>query len=295
MSDTNKPSKNSKSELKSEKSEKSETSSRVEIQDNSLISFKLISSFVSELRELFSGKQRSLKLYFRLLSKTTLMHGEAIKKHVDAFRKFLTVNREYIYSKGTEGSLVNGIITYSSKVFIDMQAIFELADRETKTVIFTHLLTISALVDPSGRAREILKEMKETPETDFLSDIFSKIEKSVDPDSDNPMDAVSGFMGSGQFSELLSGMNQGMMDGSLDLGKLMGSLQGVISKLSDQPGASEIPQMSALTNMVGTLADQVNRDPSAPGGGMDMSSMMSMMSMVMGANTPQPPTLTELD
>ena len=56
--------------------------------DNSLICFKAISNFTTELGELYSKQQRSLKLYSRLINKTTITHDNSIKKHIDAFRKF---------------------------------------------------------------------------------------------------------------------------------------------------------------------------------------------------------------
>ena len=49
--------------------------------DNSLICFKAISNFTTELGELYSKQQRSLKLYSRLINKTTITHDNSIKKH----------------------------------------------------------------------------------------------------------------------------------------------------------------------------------------------------------------------
>ena len=46
-------------------------------QDNiDLLCFKAISEFVNDLGEIFSNRQHSLKLYSRLIKKTTLSHHE---------------------------------------------------------------------------------------------------------------------------------------------------------------------------------------------------------------------------
>ena len=54
-------------------------------------------------------------------------------------------------------NLVNPVLEYSDKVFINFSDIFKESDAETSNVIWNHLLTISALVDPSSKAKEILK------------------------------------------------------------------------------------------------------------------------------------------
>ena len=89
-------------------------------------------------------------------------------------------------------------------------------------------------VDPSGEARQILKQVKsQGNEVDFLSDMIGKIEKNVDSNA-NPMEAISSMMSSGIFNDLIGGMGSGIEDGSLDLGKLMGTVQKMVSKMSPE-------------------------------------------------------------
>ena len=52
-----------------------------------------------EIEEVFGKKQRSLKLYVRLITKTTLSHEKAIKKHIKAFRDFCISNRDALEVK----------------------------------------------------------------------------------------------------------------------------------------------------------------------------------------------------
>jgi hypothetical protein len=205
--------------------------------DYNLIAFKAITSFTKELTENFGSNKEnhSLKLYDRLISKTPISSEKAIKKHIEVFRNFCISNRDALTAKDAK-KLTTTRVEYSSKVYIDFNNIFKAADRETTSVIWKHLLTISAILDPAGKAKEILKQNKDDVESDFLTDIINKVEEHVKPDS-NPMEAVSAIMSSGVFTELISGMNNGIQNGSLDLGKLMGTVQKMVTTLAPNGGA----------------------------------------------------------
>ena len=232
-----------------------------------LIAFKAISEFTKELGEIFTSKDKnhSLKLYEHLLNKTTLTHDKAIKKHIEAFREFCVSNRDAIKSKNFS-LLIKDKVVYSTRVFIDFTSIFKEADRETTAVIWKHLLTISALVDPAGKAKEILKNSSSTKEANFLSDIIEKVESNVNPNS-NPLEAISSIMSSGVFNELITGMNSGIQNGDLDLGKLMGTVQTMCSTLTSDinngnpPGGNDNPM-----NMLNSLMANMNTGGGTSGG-----------------------------
>ena len=249
--------------------------------DNSLICFKAISNFTSELGELYSKNQRSLKLYNRLINKTTITHDNSIKKHIDGFRNFCIINRDAITTKQVD-KIQQTRISYSQRVFIDIVEIFKLADIDTTKVIWQHLLCISALVDPAGKAKEILKVnlasgKSGTDETNFLTDIIDKVEKHVDPNA-NPMEAVSSIMKSGIFTDLIGGMNQGFSDGTLDIGKLMGAVQGMVGQLGEKTGGD--PQADDAMKMLSTMMGGVGNNT---GGVPDMASMMQGMMSSFGS------------
>ena len=111
--------------------------------DTSLVCFKAISNFTTELGEAFSKQHRPLKLYRRLINQTKITHEQPIRNHIDAFRKFCVANREAITSKDAK-KIEKPKISYSNRVYIDMSEIFKLADRETTSVIWQHILCISA-------------------------------------------------------------------------------------------------------------------------------------------------------
>jgi hypothetical protein len=290
-----------------------EENNKVEVSDNQLVCFKTITNFTNELAELFGPRQKSLKLYSRLISKTTLSHNSSIIRHIEAFREFSTKNRDAISERNVK-KLVETRITYSENVYINMEEIFRIADGETKTVIWEHLLCISALVDPASKAKNILKESISTGkvsgnEADFISNIIDKVETHVKPDA-NPMEAMTSIMSSGVLTELVSGMNNGLSDGSLNIGKLMGAVQGMVGKLGgDSEGGGDM--MNMMTTMMGSLAGGANGGNQMPvglpaglptgmpsglpagmptDGNLDLSAMMGMMTTMMaGLNPPNGP------
>jgi hypothetical protein len=256
-----------------------------------LIAFKAVCNFVNDLNIAFGNRYKPLKLYNRLISKTQICHDTAIKKHLTLFTNFCISNREP-FSERDNKKLINTKIEYSSNVYFDINTIFGFADDETKNIIWRHLLTISAIVDPAGKAKEMLKKIQEenkdqTDETDFLSDIISKVEKNVRPDTENPLEAVTSIMQSGVFTDLLSGMQNGLSSGKLDMSKLLGTVQKMVTKLSNEAGGD--PQTTNMINsMSGMLGNIQNGTPP------DLSGMMSMMSGMM-SNMAVAPKIEEIN
>ena len=257
--------------------------------DNNLVVFKAIANFTQALSEEFGKKQHSLALYCRLINKTTLAHDAPIKKHISSFTSFCISNRDAITSKD-HTKLVDSIIKYSDKVFINMKHIFNLADSDTQSVIWSHLLTISALVDSSSNAKEILKSLdilKQTDsseESDFLSKLMEKIESHMDPNA-TPMQAMASIMSSGILGDLIGGMNSGLSDGSLNLPKIMASVQKMITKMSSKTGNTKGGEDAM--NMINGLMGMMGGAGAGSGGagGVDMASMMQglMGAMANGA------------
>ena len=184
----------------------------------------------------------------------------------------------------TKLSTTNNKVNFSDKVYIDFSNIFKTADKDTKGVILDYLLTISALVDPTAKAKDILKKDEKSKESDFLSSMIEKVEENVNVDSNNPLEAVSSIMNSGIFTELLSNMNNGLQDGSLDLSKLLGSVQGMVTKLSNKGGDNnDNDSLNMINNMVGMLGKQNGE------GGNNMTDLMAMMGpMLATLNTAMP-------
>ena len=255
--------------------------------DTALLAFKAICSFVGALSDEFGNRHKPLKLYNRLASRTQITHDQIIRRHINIFYDFCSKNRDAILNKNAQLLVVEKLI-YSEKVFINMKHIMSLADQETLPIIWNHLLTISALVDPEGKAKEVLISTGGSAPTssgsgvltsssgggeDFLTDIMAKIEKNVKPDA-TPMEAFGSIMQSGVFAELMSGLQNGVQSGKLDIGKMMGSIQGLVAKMG-----SEVGDDPAAKNALGMLSNMTT----SVGNGQqpDMSGMMSMLTGMM--------------
>ena len=236
------------------------------MEDQTLIIFNCISKFISELNSQFSDKQRSLQLYSRLIEKTTIVHEEPIKKHIDAFKSFCINNRDAI-SKLDYNLLVQQNVTYSERVYVNIHSILKDADKEETKVIWKYILSLSAYLDPSNKAKEMLKKSMESSgntggkEEDFLTNIINEVEGQVDP-TQNPMEAVSNIMQSGLFSNLVGNMNSGLQNGELDLGKLMGTVQtmvGSLNQMTQNMDTTSEPGMPDLSGMVGQMNNMMNQ------------------------------------
>ena len=226
--------------------------------------FTTIKTFVADLHEIYGQKQKTLALYNRLLQKTSIEHEESVQKHIDAFRKFVTTNRSGILAKDT--SLMNEHkVFYNDRVYINIFYIINSSDAETKSVIWTHLLVLSAYLDPLSGAKDKLKqtkkaptgkiEMPEGPTGDFLGNIVNTLQDTINVDeSSNPMDVFGQIMNSGAFSNILGMVTGGMDNGQIDMGQLMGMAQGMLSQMGGpQGGGGEggMPDIGAMLKQFG--------------------------------------------
>jgi hypothetical protein len=226
--------------------------------DNDLITFKAIASFVTELHSEYGKRHRPLKLYVHMLNKTKISHEKAILKHINAFRDFCVSNRIQIVE--TDTKFLETKIMYSKRVYIDMKEIFSMTDDESSQVIWQHILCISSLVDPAGKAKEVfMKRLKEETkdggnESNFIQNIIEKVEKNIDPSNEDPMQAIQSIMSSGVLTDMMSGIKNGVESGNLNVESMMGSIQGIIGGMSNDMDSSSQNPMSMLTNMMSMMA-----------------------------------------
>lgn len=185
--------------------------------------FSFIKKFVDAVAEQFGVEHRPVSLYSHLFTKITNDHPFAISKNINLFRTFATDNREAIYAKDIS-KISNPRISYSDKVYLDLGEIFKMAegDEHTQKVLWTHILLISALVDPTGKAKQVLSEKPEKKENKFMTDILDKVEKAV-PTNASPQDALGSIMSSGLFTDIMGSMTSGIDKGELDVKSLLGT------------------------------------------------------------------------
>lgn len=226
-----------------------------DLQGHDFMAFKAISSMVIDVASQFGKGQRSLALYARLLEKTMVAHEDAIKKHISAFRAFSSANRDAIKSKDAT-KLLSPTVAYSTNVFINFSNLFSKCaqDPDSTGAIWGHLQTISAIVDPEGGAREVLKQAQKQEgggESNFLTDIIQTIESNIDPDARNPSEAISSMLASGALNNIMTDMTTQMESGNLDLGNMLGAVQGMMSKTGASGGIP--PEMIQMTEQLGKM------------------------------------------
>lgn len=240
------------------------------------IAFRAICNFINDLESVYGLKYKQLRLYHRLINQTQIGHIEAINKHVSIFREFCLTNREAIYEKDSTKLKASSTVSYSNKVYINFNHMFDIAEPDTKPIIWRHLLTISALLDPAGNAKNILKESKvetDSNETDFLTDMISAIETKIDPNA-TPVEAMTTMLQSGVVTDLLSSMNGSMKEGKLDMSKLLGAVGKMVGKLESQTGEDE--GSKKMFNMVNGIIGSMENGEQP-----DIGTMMSMLTSTM--------------
>jgi len=201
---------------------------------------------------------KHIELYAHLCSKTTFEHKESMNKHIELFSTWCVANQDAIIDRDVN-TLTTDDIRYSKNVFVNVRDIFEAIkdDIDATHIIWTHVTTIAAIVDQTGAVKLALREMKATPngsgrEGDFLGSIISKIEGEVGAES-NPLVAVQSLMTSGVMTEIMADMGKGMEDGSFDVGKLLGSVQGMMAGAGNETTGT--PDMMGLLAGLGGGGD----------------------------------------
>lgn len=216
-----------------------------------LVAFQAITGFLNDLGPEFTNHNKPLKLYKRLVNNTKLSHLNSIEKHVELFKQFCIQNKDCILEKKTE--LQQSKIIYTvDKIFIDFNYIFKKADSETIPFLWQHLLTISAIVNPSSNAKQLLKEIKEEPKVglldkveskDVMADIFSKIGEHAKPGA-SPMDVIGSVFQSGAFTDIIKNMQMAIQSGQLDINKMLGMVGNISDKSEFKNVMEAIPQLA---------------------------------------------------
>lgn len=235
--------------------------------DQEVLSFKAICTFVKDLNTAFGDRHLSLQIYSALLERTGLIHLEPLRKHIFLFRQFVTQNKEAILQRDV-ALLRNTDLRYSPSVYFDLRTIFDLADSSEKEVIWSHLLTISAILDPSSDAKKKLQEITapasipvtrsplaqgletvvqsflsgqgiptEGPGIDKLQTVFQKVTSCLaDTDPNNPVDMIQQVIKSGVVQDVFEQVTgkpvSSAAPGGADLTKIFSSVEKTLGSLN---------------------------------------------------------------
>jgi len=217
-----------------------------------LYAFQTIQDFINSLYDFFGSKCHSLSLYQRLLSKMTFQESDLIERHLKTFRNFCIANRTGLTQKDIT-AFTQTKISFSDRIYIDLDYVFRQSDDDTHKVVWEYLLLISALLDPENKTKELLKDLKKNQGVDgeFLGDMMSTISSQLGSNpSGNPMEMIGSMLNSDVLGTLTSSLQSNLESGQLDLGKLMGTMQGLVQKVGDEVGKSEDPMIKNLFAML---------------------------------------------
>lgn len=250
--------------------------------NNTALAFNTICNFIRDLSASFGNKQKSLLLYGHLIEKTGLIHIDPVKKHINIFKKYIEENKEAIENRD-KSKFNSTSISYSDKVAIDLKGVFSMCDKEEEKVVWNHLLTISAVLNPLGNAKQILKDLtasssakkgggSDLNEDNFLKNIMDKIGSEVenyDTENMNPMQMIGSMMSSGALNDIFQSISSGLNEGNLDMGSMMNSMQSLVGNLNtmvneNQPITTTATTTTTAPSAVDTptpLLEQKNAEP----------------------------------
>lgn len=192
-----------------------------------------IKLFVDELHAQFdNGKATPLTLYHRVLEKIQVSETDRIEKVLNGFTKFFVDHRDYILSSSDLSDFPGNAKIYlsgSEKIFINISGFVQssVSDVNVRKTILNHLLVIGlGLEKDIEKAKEYSKRY-ESMNSDGLFDalkidtstnegrvVGNLLEKVKDmtkniKDTSNPLDAITGLMGSGAINDLFASMEHG--------------------------------------------------------------------------------------
>lgn len=263
-----------------------------------LTNFDFIRGFFTELNQMFGDKYKAIRLYKIVLDRTKIGNIKAIQKNIELMLNFCKNNEEKILS--LDYNFTNPHIKYSKAIDINMHTIFSFAeDDETRKTIWKYILTLFVLLDNSIKSRELLKRIKteedaKTTETNtdekdakdakdekdekntgtegnFVRKIMSKVESGISKDA-SPKEVLNSVIQSGVLTDIFDGMKNDLNDGKMDISKLFGTVQGMLSSLSEETG--DDPEAKNAVNMLNTMTGMLNGNSDANPAG--------MLSMMMG-------------
>ena len=206
--------------------------------------------FLNDLNEVFGEKMKSVKMYHVLVTSLKTKYQESpekyndqVKKHTDILTDFLTVNKDAIYNQKTS-NIVQKNMTFSERIYIDLELILRYSEEEG--AIWKHLLLLSSLSDPDGRAKEVLKKVLEddTPENRMIKNISKTLEeanfadKVKDVNPHNPMEMMSVLSSSGMLGSIMNSMNGNNMQ-DVDPRKLIKTMKNMLDTISAQMDEQE--------------------------------------------------------
>lgn len=228
--------------------------------------FSAIKSFVIEIKNNYGSEYKPLALYGRLIEKTEVANEVPVQKHISTFRKFVINNREAILNKDESLFKVQKV-KYNDNVYFNIAHVFKMADNDSRTGLWEHLLVLSALLDKNSDAKNQLilsRQSQSKPQPNVLMPMMNMLSTMLMGDmmggasgssvGENPMNSLTSLLANGSsqgggdmpdlgkilstlmnsdmLTKLTSTFSESLSDGKLDLNMLLNSL----GEVSDEMG-----------------------------------------------------------
>ena len=218
--------------------------------------FNAIVEFVNDLWIVFGDPKRSspLALYRRLISHIKPTDVDAIDKILYGFKIFLTTYDDAILNNKLDLIPRGVTIQYSRSkaAFLEIQKYIYKTKNEpdTRETIRIHLVTISAILEPSEKKlSELDKKIEDltkglnNKESEFISNIMTKAKDSFSDENmgTDPTQAILGLFSSGVIQDMVVGMQHGVSSGELDMHRLLGSMQNMLGNIIPPQSAPVSP------------------------------------------------------
>ena len=158
--------------------------------NTSILIFKAITSFISDLDSEFGKKHKSIALYNRLLEKTGIVHIGPVHKHIECFKKFFDLNKNAMNDQNPV-LFENSKIVYSEKVYVDIATVLRQTSEDNKKII-CHINTGEIETKETGMRSKFkyIDTLYEVSELIFTK-IFEEGYKTTETLTDRMTDIVS--------------------------------------------------------------------------------------------------------
>ena len=249
--------------------------------DKYIQAFGAVEDFVDLLWDNFKlpKKATPLSLYRRIVThirtkKTDSINEDGVNKVLSGFREFLRVYETHIMDNSMDKIPRGTVIKYGTRsdICLEIQKYIFLCsqknDDDTKDLIREHLITISAILEPSldkmneklaqlGHLNEQTENLKDldlnidtsTREGQFIGNIIERTKNSMGGSEDGKPPDIMSLLQSGIIQDMFQGM-QGVANGEMDMMKMVGTMQNALGALASasQPRDSSTPGAPSSTS-----------------------------------------------
>jgi hypothetical protein len=205
--------------------------------------FAKILSFMNDLKDCFGNDFPEITKYYSLVRKTKLDNHDAIIKQVKLFKEYYESNEEALKPDGDITKLNDDFIQYNDKFRFNLKTVIAKADKSTIATITKHLQVIYCVIKPSEELKTSLTTGK-TKEDQLFNNLFSKVLNQGGPDITN----FANLQSTALYSDIEKEINEGVNSGELSIGNILGSAEGLFSKIKNDAG--DDPSIAPMLNMV---------------------------------------------